>query len=106
MFVEEEFRRGLLEAVGMTPEKWREYWQHIKTYRDENAAHGALDPRSETYPNLDPALEATFFCNHQLSLKLAEIGAVEARLSLRDEYEKCLVQFGEMARTTVASTQA
>lgn len=60
MFDPEEFRVGLLAALGMSRDEFAAYRETIKLYRDENAAHRDLDPQSEVYPNLDAALECCF----------------------------------------------
>lgn len=104
MFDPDEFRAGLLEHLHVSLDEWRTYRESLKIYRDQNAAHRDLNPQARFYPNMNHALESTIFYNEQLRRKLAEVDAVEARLSLRDEYKRRSEEFTDTARKAIAAT--
>ena len=59
----DKFRAGLLDAVGLSKDEWRDYWEKTKAYRDQHAAHFDAtyledDPK---YPDLTVALESAYF---------------------------------------------
>jgi hypothetical protein len=61
----DEFRRELYAAVGMSADEWQGYWDQMKGYRDNHAAHFSeeyLRPENDPrYPKLGPGLEAAYF---------------------------------------------
>lgn len=99
MFEADAFRPALHGALGVTGDEWSEYQKTIKAYRDENAAHRSLDPKTDAYPNMDRALAATYFYWDWLK---ATVG--DEPLSLKDEYERSLETFTELAKVAVAAT--
>jgi hypothetical protein len=59
---QQEFRAGLLAHLGIGANAWAEYWNHMKTYRDQHVAHLDFKSRDLThYPMLDHALESSYF---------------------------------------------
>lgn len=61
----DEFRSGLFAAVGLSTDEWLDYWNGVKGYRDNHAAHFneeyLLTEKASTYPDLTVALEAAYF---------------------------------------------
>ncbi len=61
----DEFRKGLLAAVGLSSEGWLDYRNTVKGYRDNQAAHfneKYLQPENEpTFPDMTFAIEASYF---------------------------------------------
>ena len=105
MFDADEFRVGLLAALGMSREAFADYREVLKTYRDENAAHRDLDPKTETYPNMDVALECCFFYFERLAAPFAEAYPARDNPDLRLEYERNLAAFSRIAEVAVAATR-
>ena len=76
----DEFRRGLHAAAGMSAAEWRKYWDHMKSYRDNQAAHfneEYLRPENDPhFPELGPGLEAAYFYYERLLAIMDDQGIV------------------------------
>jgi hypothetical protein len=57
----DEIRADLLQAIGLTQEKWEEYWNSIIGYRNQMVAHHDLDATVDRYPQYDVAIVAAHF---------------------------------------------
>jgi hypothetical protein len=105
----DSFRAGLLAATGLTETQWQEYWASVKRYRDQHAAHfdeRFLRPENQpTYPQLDSALDATYFYYDWLIRRLDE-AAIPHRYprDLRAYCERFAEQAERMAREAYAAT--
>jgi hypothetical protein len=102
----DSFRSALLSQLAMTHEDWEVYWQHMKRYRDFNAAHH--DPRRAeipTYPVLDTALRSAFFYFEHVRQEMEKLGMdlppANIRAYATDFEAKCI----EVARIAMASTK-
>ena len=63
----EEFRTGMLEYLEIDESKWTDYWNGMKSYRDELVAHHEAGTEVGTYPSLDIALRSCYFFHSYLS---------------------------------------
>jgi|GEM_PF-5597589 len=106
MFDPDTFRAGLLDALKMSRDEFNAYRETIKVYRDENAAHRDLDPKSEVYPNLDAALECCFFYFDQLRARFEEFYPARENPDLRLEYARNCKAFERIANVAVEATRA
>jgi len=108
------FRVGLLAAVEMTEAQWLEYWRELKRYRDNHAAHfnaGYLLPnaggRVPTFPDLIPALEATYcYYNWLLAELNANAGSHHFPNDIRYYSDSFAKQAAAAANKAIASTAA
>jgi hypothetical protein len=53
-----EVRSVLLDALGVSRDEWRQYRDHLKSFRDQMAAHHDLEATVRTYPRFDIAMAA------------------------------------------------
>jgi hypothetical protein len=56
----ENFRKGLLTAIGVDEDTWDQYWKSMKDFRDKYAVHRELEFK-EPVPNFDTALDVAHY---------------------------------------------
>ena len=105
----EGFRAGLLNALGVPQKTWEAYWQQMKEYRDNHAAHfnaEFLRPENDPhYPEFDLALEAAYFY-YDWILKDMRNPGVQLRYpeDIRDYCRRFSEQASEVATKAISST--
>ena len=105
----DEFRAGLRAATGLSADEWQTYWERMKGYRDNHAAHFSeayLRPENDPrYPKLTAALKAAYFYYERL-LKMMEDRGFGRRYpeDIRDYCRRFAEQAAESATTALAST--
>jgi hypothetical protein len=62
----EQIREDLLNRMGLTEEKWKEYRDSIVSYRDQVVAHHDLEATVAKYPHYDVAIVAANFMFDQI----------------------------------------
>lgn len=105
----EDFRRGLITAVGVDQAEWLRYWQKVKEYRDNHAAHfnvKYLSPENDPhYPDLDLALEAAYFYYERILEVLNDRGEQHGfPCDIREYCHRFLEQATEAATNAVGAT--
>lgn len=99
MFDADQFRAGLVEALGISLEEWRAYRQDVVDYRNELAAHRDLNPKTRFHPNFDKAIIAADLYYHWLCQKvLVTIGADTEGDTLIQQLEHRLEVFTRQMR--------
>ena len=68
------FRQSLFNHLGIDNAKWCKYWEGMIAYRNNHAAHNNDEKRSENYPQLDLALEASYFYYDYLIKRFRNLG--------------------------------
>jgi hypothetical protein len=104
MFENDSFREGLLSRLGVSKRVWFQYWNDIKTYRDELAAHQSLNPSSESYPDMSMALEAAYYYFECLKPRLREMNSPQQNLCLKTEYQRTKAHFDSVAKRAIYAT--
>lgn len=102
----EEFRTGLLGHLGVEAAAWTEYWNHMKTYRDQHVAH--LDFKSRDlrhYPKLSLALESSYFYYGAVIAELRKQGVKRYPDDLREYSEAFADQARAIAGKAIAATK-
>ena len=56
----QKFRDGLLTELGLSGDQWHQYWNDMRYFRDNYAAHRKLDFATPV-PNFDTALKVVFY---------------------------------------------
>ena len=59
--LEESFRQGLLQQIGITATKFEKYWNEMKYFRDNYAAHRKLGEYKKPVPDFTVALNTVFY---------------------------------------------
>ena len=93
MFEHEPFRSELLSAVNLTLEEWKGYRKCMVDYRNEVAAHRALNPETRNYPNFDTSLAAAAFYHDRLREMATTVGIVMTGPTLTEHYAERRDQF-------------
>lgn len=100
---QDTFRQQLLVELGMSLPEWRAYWNHLKDYRDNHAAHfneTFLAPQNNpTYPDFDIALRAAFFYYRWILDHMD----TDARRRYPADIEEYCARFSELAETVAQS---
>ncbi|ODR95203.1 hypothetical protein AUC70_05755 [Methyloceanibacter stevinii] len=103
----DKFRKGLLEAIGIPESAWQDYWNRMKGYRDNHAAHfneEYLRPRNKPrYPDLSVALEAAYFYYDRLLPLMSDRGIAHSYPKDIREYSQ---RFGAQARQVATKALA
>ena len=105
----DQFRNDLFKHLKLTPEKFREYWETVKNYRDNHAAHFNsewLKPENKPkYPTLDVALEASYFYYPYLLNEFKKRGIEHHYpLDIREYSERFSKQAIEVAAKAISAT--
>ncbi len=96
----DDFRTGLLQAMGLSEDEWHVYWDSIKTYRDEVVAHHESASKVTHFPDFSHALQACFYYYTILIKQLRMFKVFDYPDSLESYFEKSLAQarkFSEVA---------
>jgi len=101
----EQFRQNLLGRLEITQEKWSEYWEEMKTYRDEGVAHHQSDSTIENYPTLELALQASYYYYDYLYPYLRQLGISDYPESLEHYYKQLLTQAIDISETAYSATK-
>ena len=105
----DEFRAGLLDAIGITQAEWEKYWRKMKAYRDKQAAHFNAEyirPENDPhYPEFDLALEAVYYYYQWI---LGDMQNREVRHTypkdIRDYCQRFFEQANEAANNAINAT--
>ena len=57
----DKFRQDLLIHLKIRKAKWDTYWEEMKEFRDNFAAHKSCEPYNRPIPKFDLALKAALF---------------------------------------------
>lgn len=57
----DSFRSGLLDQLGISQDRWAEYWKEMKRYRDKRAAHADFSVEVPDFPCFDIALKSAYY---------------------------------------------
>ena len=90
----DQFRRDLLEGLGITPEALNDYWTEMKKYRDTLAAHHIELKKPDKRPVLDLALKSSCFYYRYLIKELRSQGVT----NYPDDLDAYATKFEEQAR--------
>lgn len=70
----DSFRQDLLKNIGVDHEAWGSYRGELKTYRDTRIAHHIEELSPQNYPQLDLALQSSYFYYDYLIKRLRSLG--------------------------------
>ncbi len=98
------FRNNLLASLGITAESWASYWNEMKVYRDNLAAHHNELNKVASYPILDHALKSSYFYYKYLIKELRALGETRFPDDLEAYCAKFAEQVHEVAAKAVAAT--
>lgn len=101
----DKFRNELLSYLGITEQQWSEYWNELKTYRDEAIAHYFDNDNIRHYPTLDIALKSCHFYYDHLIKNLRKLGVVKYPESLEDYCERFSEQSKSIAELVTEATK-
>jgi hypothetical protein len=100
------FREGLLRHIGLDETCWCTYWNSMKKYRDQHAAHADFDKRDvKHYPMLNLALTSSYFYYGQIIGELHRLGKMRYPLDFEAYGEKFFEQAVVIGRTAAEATQ-
>ena len=103
---EDAFRAGLFAHVQLDQDAWRDYWQKMKSYRDQHVAHLDFNRRDVShYPDLGPALASVCYYYSRLIVELRAMGDARFPDDLSRYYEAFLAQADEIAKAVTAGTR-
>ncbi len=103
------FRQGLLHDLKITHEEWLSYWEEVKGYRDNHAAHFNVDwlrhENERRYPRLELALQAAYYYYGKLISKL-EANDAQHRYpkDIKEYSDRFVTQARKAARKAIAAT--
>lgn len=101
----DDFRKDLLKAMGLSEDEWKKYWEEIKAYRDECAAHQAEIPTSKNFPRFDVALKAGYFYYGWILTQMQDQGQQHRYpLDLEEYCERFAAQARKAAQLATAGT--
>lgn len=106
VFPADEFRQELYAKLGTDDGGWKTYWANLKTYRDENAAHKALNPATSHYQNMDLAVSSCDFYYEKLKSLAGQRGMIVQERSILQEYSESFEIFSRLAKSAVGATAA
>ena len=100
------FRQELYRALGSDESGYRAFWNEMKAYRDQHAAHRDFEKTDVTdYPRLDGALESCGVYYRHVIAKLRERGVSRYPDDL-GEYGKAFAdQARQIAQSALAATK-
>jgi hypothetical protein len=97
------FREGLLTAMKIDENEWAKYREQMKSYRDTQVAHYE-EETVDCYPNLDHALESSYFYYGFLAKELTRLGVSPFTNDLRKYSEHFARYVKEVAECALTST--
>lgn len=105
----DSFRQGLLAAAGVSEAGWQDYWNRMKSYRDNHAAHfneEYLQPENDPrYPDLGIGLEAAYFYYDRLLELMEDRGIAHGYpADIRNYAQRFAAQAGIVATEALAAT--
>lgn len=100
----DRFRERLLGRLDVTPEIWDEYWNGMKSYRDNLAAHHNETNEVSSYPDLELALRSAYFYYSYLIGKLRESGETRFPNDLEEYCHRFESQARDIAGKAIAAT--
>jgi hypothetical protein len=105
----ENFRKDLIAHAGTTREGWSSYWEELKNYRDNVAAHFNRDSAGPSYPELEIAIKSGCFYYKYI---IHELKALDdySYLGYPDELETYCKDFEEqtkqIAQVAISATKS
>ncbi len=101
------FRDALFRAVRVTKAEWKEYWEEVKHYRDNAAAHHSTERRGiKTFPQYELALKAAqFYYERAAAMLYEEFGVASDRPDLEQYVHDFLKQAIMFARLATDATR-
>jgi len=99
------FRQNLLKALNIDDAAWKSYWMSMKDYRDIQVAHHQYNPNVTHYPNLNIALESSFYYYNWLISKLRSLGIHSFPDDLKDYYSRFVDQALNFADVSFQATK-
>lgn len=100
------FRQELYQALGTDEAGYRAYWQDMKNYRDQHAAHRDFEKADVThYPILDRALESCRVYYRHVIARLRERGVTRYPDDLGAYGKAFESQAREIANAALAATK-
>ena len=100
----DDFRNNLFNTVGIDQKQWENYWDKMIAYRNDFIAHDRDNLDLKTYPELDIALESSYYYYNYLIKKLRELGDHQYPNDLREYCNQFSKQAQSIAQIAVAST--
>jgi hypothetical protein len=101
------FRRKLFSHLGIEKDRWNSYWDEMKKYRDNWAAHDNAKKRKIVlnFPTLEIAIESSYFYYNYVVGELMRLHQIEQRPpDLRSYCVAFTQQTKEVAQTALAAT--
>ncbi len=103
---QDTFLEDLLAHTAISRDDWLDYWQQMKSCRDQYVAHLDFDNRNLlSYPDLNKELSSAIFYYSRLITELRLLGDMRFPNDLRVYYEQYHNQASEIARTATDSTK-
>jgi len=103
---EQAFRSGLFAQLGLDRSAFTNFWNEMKTYRDQYVAHLDFRRRNLTnFPDLTLALASSAYYYQQLITALRTQGEVRYPDDLMTYYDAFLAQAAEIAGMATTSTR-
>lgn len=102
----DQFRNDLLASAGVTKIAWAAYWNEMKLYRDNLAAHHNRENKVPDYPHLKIALQSSYFYYRYLIKELRQLGETRFPDELEAYGTRFESQAREIASQAVAATSA
>jgi hypothetical protein len=99
-----QFRLDLLADLKISKEDWEQYWNQMKSYRDELVAHFEAGTEVANFPDLNIAMKSSCFYYNHLYVIINE-GKIEHTKFMEDYAEKFYKQAKEIAIVACASTK-
>ncbi len=100
----DSFRKGLLAALKVDEGTWVAYWEEMTNYRNELIAHHVENGNVDNYPELDLALESSYYYYEYLIKELRGLGESKYPDDLRAYAERFAVQATEIATKALSAT--
>lgn len=98
------FRKDLLASLKVDEAGWEKYWQRMRDYRNDYVAHHVEESRVDKYPELDLALESSYFYYAFLIKEWRASGDSRLPDDLRDYGANFAGQAKEIAKNALAAT--
>jgi hypothetical protein len=101
----EKFRAALLGRLQIDRAAWDNYWNAMKTYRDQHVAHLDFRKRDVThYPSLDLALASVYFYYEAVIQSLRQQGEERYPDDMDDYCKRLSAQWREIAAQAIGAT--
>jgi hypothetical protein len=99
-----KFRNGLLQSLNIDRTRWESYWDEMKKYRDTWIAHHTEPQASTHYPNLELALESSYYYYAFLIGELRDQGEIGFPDDLRNYGDNFARHAINISREALAAT--